>query len=105
MINIDFATIDDFESFRVFDPHSKYINPQLIRTKIQNSEIILAKENSEIWGFLRLNYIWSTRPYIEFVFVKEDRRGSGIGKQLLQFLQEYLKNEYAYLFSSTRPYF
>ncbi len=101
MINIDFATIDDFEDFRLFDPHSKYINPQLIKSKIQNSEIILAKEDIEIVGLLRLNYIWSTRPYIEFIFVKEDRRNSGIGKQLLQFLEEYLRSEYAYLFSSS----
>ncbi len=101
MINIDFASIEDFGSFRLFDPHSKYINPQLIKSKIQNFEIILAKEDSEIVGLLRLNYIWSTRPYIEYIFVKEDRRNSGIGKQLLQFLEEYLKNEYAYLFSSS----
>ena len=45
MMTIDFATIDDFENFRLFDPHSKYINPQLIKTKIQNSEIILAITN------------------------------------------------------------
>lgn len=101
MMTIDFATIDDFENFRLFDPHSKYINPQLTKTKIQNSEIILAKEDIEIVGLLRLNYIWSTRPYIEFIFVKEDRRNSGIGKQLLQFLEEYLRSEYAYLFSSS----
>lgn len=101
MMTISFATIDDFENFRLFDPHSKYINPKLIKTKIQNSEIILAKEESEIVGLLRLNYIWSTRPYIEFIFIKEERRNSGIGKQLLQFLEDYLKNEYTYLFSSS----
>lgn len=101
MITIDFATIMDFENFRRFDPHSKYINPELIKTKIQNSEIILAKEEDEIVGLLRLNYIWSTRPYVEFIFVKEERRNSGIGKQLLQFLENYLLNDYAYLFSSS----
>jgi len=102
MITIDFATIEDFEGYRPFDPHSKYINPELIKSKIKNSEIILAKENSELVGLLRLNYIWSTRPYIEFIFVKQEKRNLGIGKQLLQFLEDYLvKSEYAYLFSSS----
>ena len=102
MITIDFATVSDFRNYRLFDPHSKYINPKLSKSKIQNSEIILAKEENEIVGILRLNYIWSTRPYIEFIFVKQEKRNLGIGKQLLQFLEDYLvKSEYAYLFSSS----
>jgi ribosomal protein S18 acetylase RimI-like enzyme len=102
MITIDFATIEDFQEYRPFDLHSKYINPELIKSKIKNSEIILAKENSELVGLLRLNYIWSTRPYIEFIFVKQEKRSLGIGKQLLQFLEDYLvNNKYAYLFSSS----
>jgi len=102
MVTIDFAKIKDYESFRLFDPHSKYINPELIKTKIENFEIIFAKEDLEIVGILRLNYIWSTRPYIEFIFVKEEKRGLGIGKQLLKFFEDYLvENKYAYLFSSS----
>jgi len=80
MINIDFANISDFNLLRNFDPHSRYINPEIIHRKIEGSEIILAKEDGEIVGLLRLNYIWSTRPYIEFVFVKEGSRGKGIAK-------------------------
>lgn len=102
MIIIDFATIEDFQKYRPFDPHSKYINPELIKSKLKNLEIIIAKENSELIGLLRLNYIWSTRPYIEFIYVKQEKRNLGIGKQLLQFLENYLiKNKYSYLFSSS----
>lgn len=102
MITITFADILDLDRYRVFDPHSKYINRDLISRKFQNNEIIIAKEDNDIVGLLRLNYIWSTRPYIEFIFVKEEKRGLGIGKQLLGFLEDYLvKEKYAYLFSSS----
>ena len=90
MLIIDFAKLEDFKEYRVFDPHSKYINPELIKRKIKGKEIIIAKDNDNIIGLLRFNYIWSTRPYIEYIFVKKEKRGLGIGKQLLKFLEEYL---------------
>lgn len=102
MVTINFATISNFEPLRNFDPHSRYINPQMMMSKIKDSEIIIAREDAEIVGLLRFNYIWSTRPYIEFVFIKEDKRGRGVGKELLNFLENYLiKHEYSFLFSSS----
>ena len=62
MITIDFATVSDFRNYRLFDPHSKYINPKISESKIYNSEIILAKEDTKLVGLLRFSYIWSTRP-------------------------------------------
>jgi ribosomal protein S18 acetylase RimI-like enzyme len=102
MLVIDFPKVEDFKKYRLFDPHSKYINPELIKRKIRGKEILIAKDNDNIIGLLRFNYIWSTRPYIEYIYVKKEKRGLGIGKQLLKFLEEYLiDNKYAYLFSST----
>jgi L-amino acid N-acyltransferase YncA len=101
-IYIDFADISDLRAYRNFAPHSKYIDPNRIKRKIKGKEIILAKNGNDMVGLLKFTYFWSTRPYIEFIFVNENLRGMGIGRQLLDFLEHYLiENEYAYVFSSS----
>lgn len=99
---IKFACLNEFNKIRIFDPDSKYIDPDRIKTKIKNREVIIAVKGSNIIGLLKLSYFWDTRPYIGLILVKKDLRGSGIGKNMLHFLEEYLQSKnYAYLFSSS----
>jgi len=100
--NIRFADIGDFLKYREFDPHSMYIDPKKIDHKIKQDEIIIATNDDKIVGLIRLGFIWSTRPYMEYIYVDEQFREKGIGKALLAFLEDYLKkNQYGYLFSSS----
>ena len=99
---IRLATIEDYNKVRSFDPHSKYINPEKICTKLKSNEIILAIENSKIIGLIKFSYFWATRPFIDLIYVKEDFRKFGIGKKMLGYLENYLCSQNnAYLFSST----
>lgn len=104
MINpkILFATLKNFYNVRKFDPHSKYIDPIKIKLKIQQKQIILAVLNKQIIGILKFSYFWDTRPYMDLIYVDPDYRKEGIGKSLLNFLEDYLVREgYFYLFSSS----
>lgn len=99
---IRFAQTDDFQLVRKLDPHSKYIDPDKLRRKIEGDEVLIASADNVPVGLLKFSYFWTTRPYIDLVWVIEEQRGKGVGSQLLDFLEKYLsKNGYSYLYSSS----
>jgi ribosomal protein S18 acetylase RimI-like enzyme len=51
-------------------------------------EIYIAKLNDQINGFVILQMKGSFKGYIQTLFVKDEWRGKGIGKQLLQFSEQ-----------------
>lgn len=89
-IEIRFATLDDFDLVRQFDPHSKFINPVRIRYKLSAQEIILAFESEKPVGIIKFSYFWATRPYLDLIWVNDELRGLGIGSQLLHFFEAFL---------------
>ena len=101
-VDIRFATQSDFRTVRLTDPHSKYIDPDKIRRKIEGKEVILAFIGKESIGIIKFSYFWATRPYLDLIFIKEEHRKSGVGIKLLDFLESYLlENGYCYLMSSS----
>lgn len=84
------GTIQQVENCRSFDQH---ISVEFLKWKLQHDEIFLAMHQNEVVGYLRLEYIWTTLPYIGLIFLKDEFRGQDIGKNLLQFLEEYLKQK------------
>ena len=101
-IVIRHAIPKDFTTVRRIDPHSKYIDPEKIRTKMQSHEIILAFDGKKPVGIIKFSYFWATRPYMDLIWVSEDYRGMGIGTQLLAYLEHYLVGEgYTYLYTSS----
>jgi ribosomal protein S18 acetylase RimI-like enzyme len=97
---VRFAGPDDLEWCVVEDG---YVTEQVIRHKIVNDEIILAELDGQPIGYLRLEYLWSTIPYIGLIFVLDDYRHEGIGQMLLHFLIVHLKaHGYDVLYSSSQ---
>jgi GNAT superfamily N-acetyltransferase len=84
---IRFAGPDDLEWCVVHDPH---VTEQIVRHKIVNDEIVVAETDGELIGYVRLEYLWSTIPYIGLVFVLKDYQNEGVGRGLVEFLREYL---------------
>ena len=79
------------------------VTEQVIRHKIINDEIIIAELDGKPVGYLRLEYLWSTIPYIGVIFVIEDYRKEGIGQKILAFLEDYLQSRgYDVLYSSSQ---
>lgn len=101
-INIRFAKPEDFQLVRELDPHSKYIDPKKIKQKLEASEVIVAFDDTMPVGLIKFSYFWATRPYMDLIWLKDEYRGQGIGKQLLSFLEEYLIQEgHLYLMTSS----
>lgn len=98
-IRIRFAKIKDLNYCVELDLHK---NIDVIKNKISMNEVIVAETNNEIVGCLKIEYIWTHLPFISYIVINESFRSSGIGKQMLNFLEEHLKeNGQSTLLSST----
>jgi GNAT superfamily N-acetyltransferase len=86
---VRFAGPDDLEWCVVEDD---YVTEQIIRHKIVNNEIVLAELDGQSIGYVRIEYLLSTIPYIGVIFVLDEYRHEGIGQMLLSFLIEHLKS-------------
>ena len=75
---------------------------KIIRNKIVNDEIIVAELDAQLIGYIRLEFLWSIRPYIGLVFVIDEYRKAGVGRKMLDFLENHLRaHGHDILFSST----
>ena len=89
-MNIRFAEEKDFNSCVELDLHK---NVNIIKNKIHMKEVIVAEHNNKIIGCLKIEYIWTHLPFISYIVIKKDYRANGIGKSMLSFLENYLKEE------------
>lgn len=90
---------NDLQNIQYWD----WLDKNIYNWKLMNNEIFIAKFDSDIVGYLRLEYLWSKFPYIGLVKVHEDYRRQGIGRSLLAFLEDYLNtNGHITLFSSSQ---
>ena len=75
----------------------------VIRRKIELEEFIVAVLKGELAGFLQLEYLWAKVPYIALIRVLPDYRRSGIGKGMLEFAEDFLREKnYRSLYSSSQ---
>ena len=84
-----FATPGDLD----FLGQDQYLPTAILQRKIEWQEIIVAELNSSLVGYLRLEYLWSRIPYIALINVLPEYRRRGIGKALLAFAEEFLRED------------
>lgn len=98
MIAIYFASSEDLHFIKGKSP----LTDSLLNYKLNNNEIIIASQNDQKVGFLILDYLWEHIPFISFIKVLKAEQRKGIGKEILNFLESYLKNQgQLILFSSS----
>ena len=84
---VRFATPGDLDWCAAQDD----IPAAIIERKIAINEMLIADRAGERVGFLRLEYMWSTLPYIAMIRVIDAYRQQGVGRALLAFLESYLR--------------
>ncbi|WP_207910928.1 GNAT family N-acetyltransferase [Paenibacillus albiflavus] len=89
-IEVRFGRLEDLEDVINGD---QSVADHILKWKLENQEIILAEENKELVGYLRLEYLWSKYPYIGLIIVNPEYRGRGIGKRMLEYSQDYLTSK------------
>ena len=96
---VRFATLADLE----FVAQDHYIPTEVVRRKIEQQEVIVAERQGSPIGYARLDYLWSTVPYIALIWVLPQHRRQGAGKAMLRYLEDYLRDKgQEQLFSSSQ---
>jgi len=79
------------------------IKRAIIKRKIEQKEIIVARLNYKLIGFLRFEFLWSLVPHVAMIRVDEAHQKKGVGKSMIDFLEKYLvKKGHKLLFSSSQ---
>lgn len=96
---VRFATLDDLD----FVALDHYIPTEVVRRKIEQQEVVVAERQGSPVGYARLEYLWSTVPYVALIWVLPEHRRQGAGKAMLRFMEDYLReNGHQHLFSSSQ---
>ena len=71
--------------------------------KVGDGDVYVAFRGGEPVGYLRLEWLWSKLPYIEFILVLEPHRRAGIGQALLAHVEaEAASQGHTALYSSSQ---
>ncbi|QQZ58642.1 GNAT family N-acetyltransferase [Paenibacillus sonchi] len=90
-MKIVFATDSDYEYIRKRDHH---ISESLILSKIKENEIyILRSQDESNIGWMRYGYFWDNTPFMNMIWVDEQYRDKGAGKQVVFFWEEQMKQK------------
>lgn len=83
------ATDSDYEYIRERDHH---ILENLILPKIKKNEIyILRNQDESNIGWMRYGYFWDNTPFMNMIWVDEQYRGKGVGKQVVLLWEDQMK--------------
>lgn len=70
--------------------------------KLPGEEILVAESAGQIVGYLRLEYLWLKFPFVGLIHVDATCRRVGVGRAMLAFLEDYLRERgHRVLFSSS----
>ncbi|MGQ9807289.1 MAG: GNAT family N-acetyltransferase [Armatimonadota bacterium] len=86
---IRFAEEEDEGSCALLDPQ---IPPYFLTRRIEQREVIVAELDGEVVACLRFEFLGARAPLISLLAVRPDLQGEGIGRHLIEFLEEYLRD-------------
>ena len=80
-----------------------YLSKEEVFWKIKRKECFVLSVDSNLAGYLRLEFLWSLVPFIALILIKERYQKKGYSRDLLGFVEKTLKNRgYEVLFSSSQ---
>ena len=96
---IRYAEISDYLWLK---EHDKHISGEILKIKIDLKEIYVVQEDCELIGWLRYNLFWDNTPFMNLLFIPEKYRRKGIGRKLLHFWENEMKEKgYSNVLTST----
>src|ERR1041385_4778914 len=98
-IQVRIAVDDDL----TFVGQDGFVGPDVLRRKIAAGEGFIAESEGMPVGYFRLEFLWSSIPYIALIRVNESFRRRGAGRALVQFVeQQLLARGHSVLYSSSQ---
>lgn len=100
-VNVRFAEPKDLD----FCVESDYdhVGKFVLKRKVEEEAVILAEVDRKLVGYLRIEYLWLSMPYLSVIGVNEEYQRKGIGTAMIEFLGRHpLKQGHKVLYSSSQ---
>jgi len=79
------------KDFAWLKEHDEHISVDVLKRKIDSSEVYVAQIDDKLVGWLRYNLFWDSIPFMNLICILEDFRGKGLGKKLVCFWENEMK--------------
>ena len=93
------AAMDDLE----FVTQDGHVSREVVAGKTGRGEVVVAEQDGKSIGYARVEFLWSTVPFIALIWVLEPHRKQGVGRAILAHLESRFRAEgHEALFSSSQ---
>ena len=87
---IEYAIESDLDIINEYDKH---IAKEELLKSILDNRVTVARDNNKIIAWTRYNLFWDNTPFLNMIFVLEEYRNDGIGKELIEFWENDMRNK------------
>ena len=99
-MEIRYARSGDIDLISEYDEH---ISMEELKNAIAMKRIILLFIGGKFEGWLRFNLFWDNIPFMNLLFILEEQRGRGYGRELVGFWEREMKAQgYRFVMTSTQ---
>ena len=99
-MEIRYAGPSDIEMISEYDEH---LSKEELKNAIAVKRIILLFIDGRFEGWLRFNLFWDNIPFMNLLFILEEQRGRGYGRELVGFWEREMKAQgYRFVMTSTQ---
>lgn len=82
------AERDDLETLCQYDRH---IAKDELKYSILRGRVLIAEQEGVFMGWLRYNLFWDNTPFMNMLFLLEEHRGKGYGKQIVTYWERRMR--------------
>lgn len=83
--------------------NDQHIDARHMRKKIEDKQIIMARQDKELIGWIRFGFFWDEIPFMNMLSLEEEFRAKGIGRKLVLFWENEMKKKgYTKVMTSTQ---
>ncbi|TVQ51229.1 MAG: GNAT family N-acetyltransferase [Phycisphaerales bacterium] len=73
--------------------HDKHVDRAILEKKLIRQEVLVARSNDGIMGWLRYSLFWDSIPFINMLVVLENHRRRTVGSSLVQYFEAHMKEQ------------
>ena len=84
-MEIRLATIKDID---LLCENDKHISKEELENLIRLNRLYICFKGQLFIGWLRYNLFWDNTPFMNILYIQEESRGKGYGKQLVEYWEE-----------------
>lgn len=88
-MNIKTADLNDIKVLHLNDRHISSVELENI---VNLNRVYVMEENGKLVGWLRYNLFWDNTPFMNMLYIFEEYRGKGYGRQAVEYWEGQMKS-------------